>query len=192
MKRDVCEALKKQIYDYVATAQEQPGIVHLSDAFQLYSDVGSRREVEQCLDQFVATGVATKHTSPAGPIYVFTQLVARVGRRWRQQLQRLTDQQRQLTQEIAQLEEERRLVEAVQQLWLHDWDTVLSGRPYAKIRHYIAGVYWAPPLQHIATTLAQQEAKQQVIEQEMQDVQRKLDESFYAINEHGEYRASEP
>ena len=185
MKRDVCEALKKQIYDYVAVTQEQPGIVQLSDVAQLYSDVGSRHEVEQCMDQFVTTGVATKHASPEGPIYVFTQLVARVGRRWRQQLQQLAAQQTQLTQEMAQLDDERCLVETLQQLWLQDWDTVLSGRPYAKIRHYVAEVYWAPLLQHVATTLAQQVAKQQMIEQQMQDLQRKLEESFYAIDEAG-------
>lgn len=139
MKKDHCEYIKKCVLENIAFANY--GRVTLSQIYRLFSDYGSLRDLEKCLDTFVKDGVAEKQIDEGVTIYVFKEIATKFEKRWKEQLNNLLTQKNMLSEKRVKKEMEVKAANELYNIWREGWKNIKDKKLEHGIKNFISN-YW--------------------------------------------------
>jgi predicted ribosome quality control (RQC) complex YloA/Tae2 family protein len=170
VKKEDCEYVKEHVYKYIAP--QHLGVVCLHDVYRLFSNYGSPRELEKCLDSFVKEGVAEKlEEEGGGKVYVFKDIVEKFREALVEKLEDLEAQKKRLLNQKAEREREVEVLYELYNLWLSGWseeDQIVVG-----VKNYAAD-FWLSAIREDLKTIRDLEDKLVSIERKIKRIKRTL------------------
>ena len=146
MRKEKCRQIKTNIFENVAPSHY--GKVNLNDAFRLFSHLGSRDDIEKCLDEFVKEKVAIKVEAAQGKIYVFEEIALAFGKKWSDDLAGLREQNKKLENEVSVLQGKIGIMEDIRNLWMDGWEDLIKDQDLcANVSNYVSSVFFAPQIE---------------------------------------------
>lgn len=146
MRKEKCRQIKTSIFENVAPSHY--GKVNLNDACRLFSHLGSRAEIEKCLDEFVKEKAAIKVAVAQGKVYVFEEIALAFGKKWSDDLERLRDQNKKLESEVSVLQGKIGIIEDIRNLWMEGWEDLLKDQDLcANVSNYVSSVFFASQIE---------------------------------------------
>ena len=176
MKKEDCEYIRKSLIEHVAPANH--GKVSFSDICRVFSDFGSLKELEECVDGLVKSKLVEKRDTELGKMYVFP-IAREFGKRSMERIETLQTDSDQLKNEMDTIKSTLMSLEELRSIWSNGWEKVLSeAKDSASVKHYISSVF----IQNYVIDLQKKvNEKQEVlrgVETEVSQLKRKLDASY--------------
>lgn len=176
MKREDREYIARQLLANVAPAHE--GIVSLNEAHRLFSDFGSRNDLEGVLKAFVKEGIARRHEVQGDILYVFTQLASEAGKKYQSSLDALEKESQNLNAEVSSLEKELQAATSLRQLWTEGWENSnLDRASQQNIRNYVSQQL-QPHLQRLEGLITAKKSNLNTLTEKAEQLRSKLQTSF--------------
>ena len=167
MRKEECEWIRNNLITIQAAMLREPRFqISLRDLLRLYSDYGTMEELEKCLRELERTGVLRKKASDT---YVFINEVKR-------RLSDLNIENRKLIDERNQIGKELDALNRLWGLWLDDLPPEPSSSPQPGVLKYFISVFWQSKSNYIRQKLLKNEDKRKLIEKDIYELKRVLEE----------------
>jgi hypothetical protein len=175
MHEDKCKKIQTQIFENIAPLYD--GIVTLNEAVRLFSYLGEKEEIEDCLDQFIKNKIAKKIQTSHGIIYVFEEIALNFGKKWQNDVIELKKQGQELEKTVTVLKQKENHLEELNKIWADGWDKTDS--IYSSLIFYISSVFFAQAKEKIIAEIEEKKRFISKCEQQSRERQQKLDSSYY-------------
>jgi hypothetical protein len=180
MQRKVCQQIKTRVLEYIAPTNY--GRVSLNDAYRLFSNLGSRSEIEKCLDELVGSKIAQKTETTSGIFYVFSEIALKFGQKWKNELEGLKTQITSLENETRTLEKRIETNGKVRDIWLEGWkDALQDPETYASVHNYISSVFFGQRIACIFDDLTTKNKTVHSIQRRIREKERRIKDSYQTI-----------
>jgi hypothetical protein len=180
MRKDQCNQIKRSVFENVAPMNY--GKISLSDVYRLFSHMGRMVEIEKCIDGFVKDGVAKKVETTHGKFYVFEEIALEFGRKWREEVNSLKEQIKQIEDNESVLNEKLATLEKMRNIWLEGWEYVLKDSDvHAGLHNYVSSVFFGQRIEKILANLKNINERMRIINKRIGELERRLKESYEEI-----------
>jgi len=177
MRKEHCDQIKKRIFENLAPINY--GKVCLDDVYRLFSYLGTKAEIEKCVDEFIKDGVARKIETKRGKFYVFDSIALQFGRRWEEEITFLKKQKEDLENIESILKEKLITLEKMRTIWLDGWNSVLSDPDdYAGLHNYVSSIFFGQKIEKILTALRNINDRKQTIKKRIHELEDKLKNTY--------------
>jgi len=177
MQKEQCDQIKKRIFENIAPINY--GKVCLDDIYRLFTHMGTKSEIEKCVDEFIKDGVARKIETKHGKFYVFNGIALQFGRRWKEELNVLKKQKEHLENIESILKEKLVTLEKMRTVWLEGWNSVLNDSDvYAGLHNFISSVFFGQKIEKILTALRNINDRKQTINKRIHVLEDKLKNTY--------------
>lgn len=172
MKKEDCEYIKRCVYQNIALTNY--GRVSLSQVYRLFSDCGSLKELEKCLDSFVSEGIAEKLYEGGAKTYIFKEIAAKFERKWKELLENLESQKNVLLSQKAKKENEIKVLNELYNLWHIGWKNTGKKSSELGIKNYISS-YWESTIKECVKAIKELECKLELVESDIKKTKNMIE-----------------
>ena len=177
MRKERCKQIKTRIFEHVAPVHY--GKLSLNEAYRLFSHLGSQAEIERCLDEFVKNGVANKVKVAQGKFYVFEGIALEFGRKWKEKLEDLKEQNKELENAILVLQQELEVIQKMRGIWLDGWEDVLKDPDvYSSVNNYISSVCFGQYVERVLGGVKEKNRQLRMLNKKIEELESRLRKSF--------------
>jgi len=177
MRKEKCQQIKAHVFENVAPMQQ--GKVSLNDVYRMFSHLGSRSEIEKCLDELVGSNRAQKVEVNQGVHYIFQEIALKYGKKWKDEVENLKEQASELESEVTSLKMMLEANEKMMDIWLEGWRDVLKDADvYSSVSNYLSCVFFGQRLKRILDELKDKGKALRVICMKTKEGERKLAASY--------------
>jgi len=177
MRKEKCQQIKTHVFENVAPLHQ--GKVSLNDVHRMFSHLGSRSEIEKCLNELVDDNMAQKVEMNQGTFYVFSEIALKYGQKWKDELQSLKEHMKNLDGEISSLEKKLEVNEKMMNIWLEGWKEALQDtNTYSCLNNYVSSVFFGQRIEVILNRLREKTKELREINMRAKEAERKIAASY--------------
>lgn len=180
MQKKKCQQIKTRVVEYLAPLNQ--GRVNLDQVYRLFSYLGSRSEIEKCMDDLVRSKLAKKVETDSGVSYIFNEIALEYGRKWKDGLENSKAEATRLQDEIELLETNIETQERMRDIWLEGWRNILHDlRVCSSVHNYISTVFFGQKIAGIFGEIEDKNRRLQTIRSGMKDLEKRIKASYHTI-----------
>ena len=176
MQKTKCQRIKSSVLENIAPLHY--GQVSLNYVCRVFSHMGSKQEIEKCLDELVAEELAEKVETNNGIMYLFEEMALEFGRKWEENLSEFKTKSEELEKRIKTLEKRLIIAETLRDVWIEGWKKNLPDEFYPPVANYISSVFFGQYLLKIRKDLYNQTQRMSVIKKRSDEEEKRLSSSF--------------
>ncbi len=176
MDKEKCERIKAKATESLAPMRD--GIIALDEVVRLFSYLGTRKEIEGCLDQLVQQATARKFMQSKTIVYVFEGMARKFGAKWENDISEFRTQNEDLEKTVEDLRQKIDHLEDLKQVWTHDWNK--QDEMYQSILYYISAVVFGQEQINASSKIEENNQRISENSRRIKEAQKKLADSRYS------------